>query len=320
MMLHTQHLALLCMYYVIDSWGFDIWSQYRLSYVDPAPLFTTQTNGFYPTVFIHAVVGVFQKKRGNETWGHGMNILVELIKTIEDSSIAPNISAVYITIIGAEHDRQKAAYNLSRMNSTSKTLHKRLQILIQGNNIDLAEFPTLHALQQYAMHQAPDMPLIYLHTKGVRKNGIANYPHEWRRYLAFMMVERSELCARALQSGYLTCGAQQQSKIYAGNFWWTTAGYIATKKPSIAEIRWSMQNRYDAEEYLLKDVGAQGKKQHYCVHHTHHNMQVCHTPREWYENISLPLRPDPRCFNPKKLPKNPTKDPMSWCHHSGLPV
>ena len=91
------------------------------------------------------------------------------------------------------------------------------------------------------------------------------------------------------------------------------------RKPLIAELQWNPVNRYAAEEYLLKGVpGLQ--LSHYCIHHTHHNMQSCSTPRWMYENVSLAFRSDPNCFDQLKNPPNPTKDPKSWCHHDKLPI
>ena len=61
------------------------------------------------------------------------------------------------------------------------------------------------------------------------------------------------------------------------------------KRPVVADLQWTMGNRYAAEEYILKNVP--GKQlEHYCVHHTHHNMQSCATPRHLYENVSMAFR------------------------------
>ncbi len=85
-----------------------------------------------------------------------------------------------------------------------------------------------------------------------------------------------------------------------------------------------MNNRYLAEEYLMKDVIGQDDNKHYCIHHTHHNMQACPTPPSLYvnnPNITLEIRVDrPNCFDRNKTKMKPTKDPRTFCYLDYFPI
>jgi hypothetical protein len=288
-------------------------------------------------VFIHACVGIFKKKRGGGTWGHGEDILVELLDTIVNSTLPSNdLGGVFVGMLGSASDIEHTkVILLDKYSKINGPLRDRVHVIATAHDIELSEFPTLLAMQLFANRAPAATKLAYLHTKGVRKNGINDYPSEWRRYMSYFVVHRYEICFEALdKQAYCTCGPLKQSKIYAGNFWWTKAGYLATRTPRIAEIEWNVKNRYLAEEYILRNQSspsnqvcsrpgsdANPQNLHYCVHHTHHVMQVCHTPFEWYSNVSSQLRSNPQCFFRKLSPANPKKnDPLSWCHNNGLPV
>jgi hypothetical protein len=284
--------------------------EYKLS--RPSPV------GAHNVIFLHALVGVFPRRRGNGSWGHGREILIELLDTINSSGLVDKVDSIRISLLGKPKDRADTM--------TSLLPYKKVSVLVESSNTQLAEFPALHLLQSYASKADPRTRILYMHTKGVRKNGLHNYPDEWRRYMSFFLVEKSHVCLNLLERdpNYATCGVLKQHSIYQGNFWWSTASWIASRTPKIWNFRWNMQNRYIAEEYLMRPEylphGSHFKKRsHYCIHHAHHTMQVCHTPREWYENVSVAIRDSSNCFNRQKLPKNPTRNPHSWCHHGGLP-
>ena len=180
-----------------------------------------------------------------------------------------------------------------------------------------------------------------------------------------------QVCMKALDGGstqagvsyqYDTCGNLKRGgprPIYGGNFWWTTAVYVREKQPAVADLSWETGPafRFKAEEYLLAgSTSFDQEHRHYCVHHCHHDMNNCRTPRPWYalttaadvysedtkdttskggyeggnmersaveEHASrlsfYPMRANGNCFNNDYLPKNRSKDPVSWCHAHGFP-
>ena len=268
----------------------------------------------HTAVFIHALVGVFKKKRGTGTWGHGLQILTELLDLVDSSGLTVESKGIYITLLGNVADRFESKTVLAKRNSS------KVHIIAESNHSELVEYPALHAMQLYANLTHPRTKLLYMHTKGVRRNGWhVDYPAEWRRYMTFFLVEKYSVCSTALdQRGFESCGVLMNRNIYEGNFWWTTAGWLSKRRPLIKDMVWSQATRYGAEEYILKNVP--GKQLlHYCIHHAHHNMQSCSTPRWLYENASLAFRDNPNCYDIKNEPPNKSKDPVSWCHHKKLP-
>ena len=63
-------------------------------------------------VFIHALVGVFKKKKGRGTWGHGHIILEELLDLVEDSKLIDKVESINIIMLGTTPDRASAIGNL----------------------------------------------------------------------------------------------------------------------------------------------------------------------------------------------------------------
>lgn len=249
------------------------WSKYQVNYIDPIHVVSTSESHSGVFVFIHGVVGVFQKKKSPGSWGHGESILMELLATLTSDSNSDNdgnkknnnkkgalinvVDRVFVSLLGSESDIMRCLSNITDrgLNSTGK-----IQLLLTANNIYLSEIPTIYALEQFALGLGSAAKILYLHTKGVRKNGInAAYPADWRRYMVYFLVEHHSLCIRAIEEyGFQTCGVLKQRKIYAGNFWWSTAGFIQDRARRVgyqplANLAWNMDNRYEAEvTYILK--------------------------------------------------------------------
>jgi hypothetical protein len=57
------------------------WKGYDVKYTAPEGITDPHV-----AVFVHALVGVFQKKRGGGTWGHGLEILLELLDQVRTAS------------------------------------------------------------------------------------------------------------------------------------------------------------------------------------------------------------------------------------------
>ena len=355
-------------------------------------------------VFIHAVFGTFtykRKDRQGQTWGHGNEILNELLTTLYQSSSKETTSSsstaatnatslidivdhVFITCLGTPEDVSTGVKDImaspiwgSGENSNDNNSNKgKLKVLLTGYDKHLWEFPSIALLQHYANIIKPNSKILYLHTKGVRRNGPSDVNiADWRQYMTYWTVETAiDICMKALDGGtstsshhkttnnhdsslvvlskdhinmeefkykYETCGNLKRGgakPIYGGNFWWTSAKWISNRKPAISELIWvssgTYQSRFLAEEYLL--YGSTSHEQefsHYCVHHTHHDMSFCRTPREMYSlsngknnhltsqtsQSSYYIRKNGNCFHSDYLPKNRTKDSSTWCHHKKLP-
>jgi len=289
-------------------------------------------------MFIHATIGIFKRKRGKPgTWGHGTEILTEMLQAVQDAKALGWFRRIYIGTLGSDVDTAQArAAILARFSGDQ--WGDKLAFIVSGANLEYSELPTLAVLQVFARllpqsSSAASLHLLYAHTKGVRKNG--DFACDWRQYMMHMLLAHYKgICEPAMRSrGYLSCGALKtptaQGPIYAGNFWWTTGQYILQSRRGAFSLTqssmvWSSANRYVAENYLLAGVSAaESRDKHYCLHHTHHDMQNCATPFSLYASASaaLRLRSHGNCYSPALRPRNQSKhDRASWCHATALPV
>jgi hypothetical protein len=261
---------------------------------------------------------------------YGANILSELVLKIDSSGLLQRIDGVYITVAGPVEARAKVINTISSLELSnsckfphvSRRVHKDLhhqerckielatKIHIVGdsatNNTQLnfpVEFPVLSAVQYFAGRIHNRSKLLFMHTEGIREGSTHSsammYDHlnDWRRYVTYFMIERYSTCWRVLRTGhYDTCGVLKEESGYTGNSWWTTAEYLSNKRPKVHELNWSFSNRFAVQQYVLGNLSRQEKNRHYCVHHTHHDMLLCPTAREMYENISLAIRETSECL------------------------
>ena len=286
--------------------------------------------------FIHATIGIFKRRRGKTgTWGHGTEILMEMLQTVQDANALQWFHRIYVGTLGSRDD-VTAAQAQVHDRFRGPEWRDKLAFVVSGESLELHEFPTLMVLQLFSNllpHGLVNDPstathLLYLHTKGVRRNG--DYSPDWRRYMLYMLlVHYKAICEPAMRErGYSTCGALKtptsKGVIYAGNFWWAQASHLQSKGDSIRDLAWSSVNRYAAENYLLAGVNAsESRARHYCLHHTHHDMQNCPTPPSLYDAASaaMQMRAHGNCYSHALRPQNQTKfDRNSWCHSSALPV
>lgn len=337
--------------------------------------------GPHSAVFIHVAVGVFtytRKDRVGQKWGYGKEILFEMLETMyKVPGFVDSLDTIYISLLGAPKDIVDARRSVNarfgsdnrtmaqermpvksrrkgKMKKINKNLHwpkdvsDKIRFVLEGNNKWIWEFPTLSIMQYYASVVHPDSKLLYVHTKGVRRNAATDKTiTQWRRYMMYWVVETGVCDQQALNSGYNTCGVLKRGGPrgnYGGNFWWTKSKYLSERRPRVQDIDWSvnktLRERFGAEEYLLKDATPEEHSaKHYCVHHTHQDMNVCQTLPKWYRlDIPTPgeandveqgvmkeprkytMRPHGNCFYPAKLAnKEKSKDPKDWCYTGRFP-
>ena len=127
--------------------AFNVWEKHAIKYNNPV----IPPRNVTDSIFIHAVCGIFNRKRGNDTWGYGLDILNELLTTIGRSHVVDYVANVHISLIGRPSDVLEAKLTLEALNSTTTTrLFGKIRVVVEGHDMNLAEFPTLYALQLYA--------------------------------------------------------------------------------------------------------------------------------------------------------------------------
>ena len=203
------------------SIGVDPWSKYKLSYNAPVPPKSSIQNP-YVAIFIHAAVGIFKKKRYEGYWGYGREIMEEMLITIISNQDLMNmVHGIYVTTLGNSTNRALARSTLQSFNDSGPGSGKIFQI-IEGDDLYVAEMPTLHAAQLYAnesfIHRGNDIFILYLHTKGMRNNGIG--ATDWRKFMVYFLVDKHKICIEAMsKGGFDTCGSNLIGNKYQGNMW-----------------------------------------------------------------------------------------------------
>lgn len=119
-----------------------------------------------------------------------------------------------------------------------------------GDPVTRYETPVIPVLRSLAVLH-PDAEVLYLHTKGVRQHG---YATEWRRYMAYFLVERWQAALAALhRTGAAVVGCDllgiDAGRHFSGNFWWARATYLAIRPPISA----TDDAHLAVEQWLLGD-------------------------------------------------------------------
>ena len=104
------------------------------------------------------------------------------------------------------------------------------------------EHVTLAALRKAARQAEPDTAFLYAHTKGAESRSARSAV--WRREMTDVCVGLWEDCTFALFTvDAAGCRWMADRRIFAGNFWWARAGYLARLPPPRAD-------RQGAEDWL----------------------------------------------------------------------
>lgn len=156
------------------------------------------------------------------TIGKYQEVYNELIQTIVSSGLYNYLDHLFVGIVG---DKPVDGLGLDK-----------LQILYQGENLDNYEFLTLRKLQILA-YSCTNHRILYIHTKGLTTAGYSEAISDWRRYMAYFVIERYKDCLGFLEN-YDVCGVDWRTNPaphFSGNFWWATSEYIR-RLPSIEDI------------------------------------------------------------------------------------
>ena len=96
------------------------------------------------SVFLHAAVGIFNKRRGNGTWGYGEDILKEMMHSIDASGLLEAATNIYVGLLGNTMDRVSVKKFISAYSSKAK-------VVVEADNLYFAEFPTLYMIENYTI-------------------------------------------------------------------------------------------------------------------------------------------------------------------------
>lgn len=146
---------------------------------------------------------------------------------------------VYIGLVGTLKERENMRSRIfDRYRSTS------LSVSYCASKAEGYEQPTIRAMHQRCKELPADMPVLYTHAKG--SYSTSGFNDNWRRTMDERLVPAwPEILGYLSEADTVGMYWREAPKPhFSGNFWWATAGYLA----SLPEV--TDETRYDAEFWI----------------------------------------------------------------------
>lgn len=147
----------------------------------------------------------------------GLQRFLKTYRKIEKSNLINQTKTINVSLVGVQE-------NIDEYDTELKNLNK---VKISKFNYNTGgEMNTLKLLQSHCENNI-DIPVLYLHSKGVTKVLDENV-QSWVDYMEYFLIEKFELCFEKLKL-YDTVGVNLQKDPllhYSGNFWWSNSNYI----------------------------------------------------------------------------------------------
>lgn len=174
-------------------------------------------------------------------------VVEEHFKRLRDSQFE---GEVVVGLVGDPDKRLKAVKLISDLWPEHEAIHAADEGFEQ---------PTIKIMHERAKHTDPAQPILYCHTKGAFQDTPFN--RAWRRGMTARLVGFWPACVTALGkydligSHWLTHEEFPKTitngnPMFAGNFWWARAGYLASLPPVEGGEPGMPYNRYKAEDWV----------------------------------------------------------------------
>ncbi len=164
---------------------------------------------------------------------NGIQIFYDQLQSIIDSGLYDKCKNILVCIVGKPFDLPIEKYN-------------KIILLYQDNNPKYYEVKTINYIKYIADKVSDNARILYVHTKGVRKNGDEVCVRSWRKLLEYYTIVNHDIALQYLMKNYDTVGSNVINMSpstnpetrylyavnpnhffhYSGNFWWTTAEHV----------------------------------------------------------------------------------------------
>ncbi len=192
---------------------------------------------------------------------NGIQIFYEQLQSIIDSGLYEKCKNILVCIVGKSFELPLDQYS-------------KLLLLYQDDNPKYYEVKTINYIKYIAERINPESRILYIHTKGVRKNGDEVCVKSWRKLLEYWTVMNHDICLQYLLN-YDTVGSNVinmaptnvESKRYlyyvnpshffhySGNFWWSTAKHIQQLPVLLHDPnKHAVSTRCRAENWILSKL------------------------------------------------------------------
>jgi hypothetical protein len=192
---------------------------------------------------------------------NGIQIFYEQLNSIVESGLYDKCKNILVCIVGKKFEIPSDKYS-------------KLLLLYQDDNPKYYEVKTINYIKYIAERVNPNARILYVHTKGVRKNGDEVCVRSWRKLLEHWIVTNHDICLQYLinydsvgsnvinmspstgpENQYLFYVNPNHFFHYSGNFWWTTAKHVS-KLPLLLHNpnKHAVSTRCRAENWILSGL------------------------------------------------------------------
>jgi hypothetical protein len=143
----------------------------------------------------------------------------------------------YVGLVGSKENRERARRELPYFEVVAEELEGFEQV-------------TIRALHSWAKTADPQTPVLYAHTKGSSFSKDEPFAQRWRHAMVHGTVMTWPRAVKALKNhDAVGCWWQVDDKdprqgMFAGNYWWANAGYLAAL-PGVSD-----ESRFHAEGWI----------------------------------------------------------------------
>jgi hypothetical protein len=144
------------------------------------------------------------------------NIVNNILSEIKTSGLYDKIDEIRCCILG-DYVEQKHIFEDEKIN-----------IVYHSYDLQLYEFKLMEILYKDSMIE--DFDVLYIHSKGVKHNGLSKPVTSWVQYLIYFNITLHEKCLYYLEK-HSTVGVNLSNCNnihYSGNFWWSKSEHIKT--------------------------------------------------------------------------------------------
>ncbi len=192
---------------------------------------------------------------------NGVQIFYDQLNSIIESGLYDICKNILVCVVGKSFEIPTNKYN-------------KVLLLYQDDNPKYYEVKTINYIKYIAEKIPRSSRILYIHTKGVRKNGDEVCVMSWRKLLEYWTVVNHDIALQYLQN-YDTVGSNvinmcptnnPETKYlyyvnpkhcfhYSGNFWWATAEHIL-RLPMLQHDpkKDSLSTRCRAENWILSPL------------------------------------------------------------------
>lgn len=155
------------------------------------------------------------------------SIVRSKINKFKASGLWKEIKTLWIPVSGVREEDQEFL-------KTLKLYSPKIKVFEHQNPVFNNEPDTLNFMKIRAENFEENVPMLYLHTKGVTYDHpiLRRNVNAWVRYLDLWCIGHWKECLQGLQEGNVAGGflidIEGKYPHYQGNFWWTNSHYIRT--------------------------------------------------------------------------------------------